>query len=96
MIYNEHIRQGDIVSKYDRIKRKVNQGSGNLTFDEIVALLEHLGYEKDNKGRTSGSRIRFYREGAQTIIMHKPHPRKTLLDYQVKQIRTTLKEAGLL
>ena len=84
------------MSKYDTIKRKLKQGSGNLTFDELVTLLQHLGYQKDNKGRTSGSRIRFYKDGGHAIIMHKPHPRKTLLGYQVKQIRLTLKEDGLL
>lgn len=84
------------MSKYDTIKRKLKQGSGNLTFDELTTLLQHFGYQKDNKGRTSGSRIKFYKKDGHVIIMHKPHPRKTLLEYQVKQIRSILKEDGLL
>lgn len=76
--------------------RKLKENSGNLTFDELASLLIHLGYVQENKGRTSGSRIKFYKQGAQAIIMHKPHPRKTLLAYQIKQIRTILEEEKLL
>lgn len=75
------------MSKYDRIKRKIIEGSGNLTFEEITSLLNHFGYEQDEKGRTSGSRIRFYHDERNAIILHKPHPRKTMLSYQIKQIK---------
>lgn len=80
------------VSKIDKIIKKLKNNSGNLTFEEVVSLLTYLGYNIDNKGRTSGSRIRFYKKGANAIIMHKPHPRKTLLSYQTKQILQKLKE----
>lgn len=38
----------------------------------------------------------FYKDDGHAIIMHKPHPRKNLLEYQVKQIHSILKEDGLL
>lgn len=84
------------MSKIQKIIRKLNQGSGNLTFAEIVSLLEYLGYQQDNKGKTSGSRVRFYQVDRPAIIFHKPHPRKTLLEYQIKQIKKALKKEGLL
>lgn len=87
-------QEGGQVSKYDRIIRKLNNESGNLTFNELNSLLAHLGYEPDNKGRTSGSRIQFYKSNSQSITLHKPHPRKTLLNYQIKQITATLKKNG--
>lgn len=80
------------MSKVDKIIEKLQNNSGNLTFDELMSLLTHLGYEVDNKGKTSGSRVRFYKQGAKAIIMHKPHPRKALLSYQTKQVLRTLKE----
>lgn len=86
----------NILSKYERIKRKLLQGSGNLTFAEIETLLKHLGFQRDNKGKVSGSRIQFYKKGARAIVLHRPHPRNTLLDYQIKQIRNVLKENHLL
>ena len=30
------------------------------------------------------------------ILLHKPHPRKELLEYQVKQLIETLEQEGLL
>lgn len=80
------------MSRIDKIIKKLKGNSGNLTFEELTSLLKYLGYAVDNKGRTSGSRVRFYKQGADAIIMHKPHPRKTLLSYQTKQILQKLKE----
>jgi hypothetical protein len=34
--------------------------------------------------------------GNKTIMLHKPHPRKELLEYQVKELIRTLDEEGLL
>lgn len=38
----------------------------------------------------------FVSEGKHAILMHKPHPRKELLDYQVKYLRETLEQEELL
>lgn len=44
-------------------------------FRDFVRIMEHLGYELDQKGPTSGSRVRFYRErDGRMLIMHAPHP----------------------
>lgn len=34
----------------------------DFTYAELVSLLIQLGFEEDNKGKTSGSRLRFYRQ----------------------------------
>lgn len=60
------------------------------------SLLRYFGYERSNKGRTSGSRIVFVSEQYPPILMHKPHPRKELLEYQVKQLIQILEQEGLL
>ena len=57
----------------------------DFSFEEMQSLLEILGFELSNKGKTSGSRVKFY-NGKTIIILHKPHPRKELLEYQIKQI----------
>jgi hypothetical protein len=51
----------------------------------MQTLLIYLGFELSNKGRTSGSRVKFIK-GDVAIILHKPHPRKELLEYQIKQV----------
>ena len=60
-----------------------------------------IGYRADdkrnNKGKTSGSRIMFLSDKYKTkILLHKPHPRKELLEYQIKQLIEQLKQEGLL
>ena len=67
----------------------------DFTFEEMETLLTALGFEKSNKGKTSGSRVKFMKDDI-PIILHKPHPRKELLEYQIKQILETLEEEGLI
>jgi len=68
----------------------------DFTFDEAVTLLRYLEYNMTNKGKTSGSRVRFDRENYKPIFMHKPHPRNTLIDYQVNELIRTLRERDLI
>ncbi len=67
----------------------------DFTFDEMQSLLEILGFELSNKGKTSGSREKFY-NGKTIIILHKPHPQNELLKCQIKQIIKKLKENDLI
>lgn len=47
----------------------------DFTFDELSRLLRGFGYEVSNKGKTSGSRVRFMNVESKSIIdLHKPHP----------------------
>ena len=62
----------------------------SITFTEVESLLEWLGYKKLNKGKTSGSRVKFIKEN-KPIYLHKPHPQKNLLKYQVKEIKNNLR-----
>ncbi|MDR0681557.1 MAG: type II toxin-antitoxin system HicA family toxin [Dysgonamonadaceae bacterium] len=46
----------------------------DFTFDELKKMLKSLGFELSNKGKTSGSRVRFQNRESKLIIdMHKPH-----------------------
>ena len=67
----------------------------DFTFDEMQSALESLGFTMSNKGKTSGSRVKFYRENI-PIIMHRPHQRKELQEYQIKQILEVLEKESLL
>lgn len=67
----------------------------DFTFDEMKNILELLGFEMSNKGKTSGSRVKFLK-GNIAVILHKPHPRKELLEYQIKQILEILEREELL
>lgn len=68
----------------------------DFTFDEVESLLGYLDYRRSDKGRTSGSRVMFVHDKYPPIMMHKPHPRKELLHYQVKQLLEMLQQEGLI
>ena len=68
----------------------------DFTFEDAEALLRYFDYRRSNKGRTSGSRVMFLSGTHPPIMLHKPHPRKELLEYQVKQLIQILEQEGLL
>ena len=57
-------------------------------------LLSIFGYEKSNKGKTSGSRVIYRNENKRPIMLHKPHPGNIIKGYAMKQVLDELKEAG--
>jgi hypothetical protein len=69
----------------------------DFTFDEAESLLGYLTFHRSNKGKTSGSRVVFVSDKYRLKIwMHKPHPRKELLEYQVRQLIELLEQEGLI
>lgn len=83
------------MSRKEKLIQKLNSNPRDFTFEEMQTLLELLGFKMSNKGKTSGSRVKFMR-GNIAVILHKPHPRKELLEYQVKSILAVLKGENLL
>ena len=80
----------------EKLILKLRSKPKDFTFQEAETLLGYLSYQRFNKGKTSGSRIIFYSEGHAPILLHRPHPRKELLEYQVKQLLEVLEREGLL
>ena len=66
----------------------------DLTWDELVAILEHYGYSPLKSGRTGGSRRKFINTEKHVISLHKPHPGNIVKTYVIAQIITVLKEKG--
>ena len=80
--------------KEKRLARLLSKPS-DYTFDELNTLLTGLRFELDNKGSTSGSRVRFCRPEDQAVIdLHKPHNPNYLKRYLIDKIIDTLKEHG--
>ena len=83
------------MGKLEKLIERLKSCPKDFTFEEMQSLLLALGFELSNKGKTSGSRVKFFKDGV-CIILHKPHPRKELLTYQIKQVIETLSEEGLI
>ena len=84
------------MSQKEKLIRRLKSRPKDFTFNEVETLLEYLSYKRTDKGRTGGSRVAFVSDGRTPILLHRPHPRKELLEYQVKQLIDTLEQEGLL
>ncbi len=80
----------------EKLIKRLKSSPRDFTFEEAERLLGYFEYQRTDKGKTSGSRIMFTATNRAPILMHKPHPRKELLEYQVKQLLEVLSEEGLL
>ena len=67
----------------------------DFTFRELEKLLSDFGFQLKNKGKTSGSAVRFINNRTSHIIrLHKPHPSPVLKEYLIKFIINELKHGG--
>ena len=84
------------MSKNDKIVERFITLPKDFTFDEIEKILTNFGYEKSNKGKTSGSRVMFKKDGSAPVLLHKPHPGNIVKYYALKQVYDILKNEGLI
>lgn len=80
----------------EKLLKKLLTKPKDFTFAEAETLLGYLDYRRSNKGRTSGLRVIFVSDEHPLILLHKPHPRKELLLYQIKELIAVLKQEGLI
>lgn len=79
----------------DKAKDRLRTVPKDFTYSEARYILAALGFEERNKGKTSGSRVKFYRESDKLMInLHKPHPNDEMKDYAVRQLVDFLIEIG--
>lgn len=80
----------------EKLTNRLKSNPKDFTFDEAETLLGYFSYSRSNKGKTSGSRVIFVSPQYAPVMLHKPHPRKELLSYQVKQLVNILEQEGLI
>lgn len=81
------------MSKLDKARKRLALRPKDYTYTEARYLLLQLGFEEFNKGKTSGSRVKFYRKRDQRIILlHKPHPGDEMSAGAVRDLAARLEE----
>ena len=80
----------------EKLIAKLRSHPKDFTFEEAERLLGYMDYQRFDKGKTSGSRVAFVSGGHAPILLHRPHPRKELPEYQVKQLVHVLEQEGLI
>lgn len=79
----------------EKAKARILSKPKDYTYTEAKFLLGQIGFEEFNKGKTSGSRVRFYRERDQkAILLHKPHPEDVMDRGAVNGLVNYLKDLG--
>lgn len=75
------------MNKREKLIKRFRTQPKDFTFEEVVTLFLGCGFTLENKGSTSGSRVRFYNEkDKKAYIMHKPHPSNIIKGYMMRDI----------
>jgi hypothetical protein len=83
----------DILTKAEKLLKRLFSLPADFTYREAKALLEARGFIEQQKGRTSGSRVSFYRAGdKRAVLLHKPHPGQIMRMGAVKQLADFMKD----
>ena len=83
------------MSKMDKAKERLRSRLKDYTYSEAKFLLSQMGFEEYNKGKTSGSRVKFFRSSDQRIILlHKPHPGDVMSVGAIRDLADRLEEMG--
>ena len=80
------------MSKIEKQLNRLKSMPKDFTYNELKAILNYFGFQEHNKGKTSGSRVKFVDNQNRIIELHKPHPRNILKEYQIKLIIDKLNE----
>ncbi len=84
------------MSKLEKEIERLKSKPKDYTYEEAKSLLNKIGYIENNKGKTSGSRVRFRNKENVKIDLHKPHPKNILKPYQINDLIQILKEGGII
>ena len=84
------------MARKEKLIRRFRSRPKDFTWDELVRLLESVGFSEVPGGRTSGSRRRFVHPIAPAISVHKPHPDNIVKMYVIDGISRLLTEEGLI
>jgi len=84
------------VSRRDKLIARLEGRPKDFSWEELLRLLEGLGYREAKAGKTGGSRRRFVHPTAPAIALHKPHPGNIVKMYVIDDVLRVLKEEGLI
>jgi HicA toxin of bacterial toxin-antitoxin, len=82
------------MSKNEKLLDRLLLTPKDLTWDELVRLLNYLGYCELKKGKTGGSRRKFADGKKNVIILHEPHPGKIVKQYAIRLVIEHLYKKG--
>ena len=83
------------MTRFDKAKERLKSIPKDYTYSEAKYLLLKLGFQEYNKGKTSGSRVKFFRPSdGEAILLHKPHPSDIMIHKSVYGLARFLQRIG--
>ncbi|MBR4740519.1 MAG: type II toxin-antitoxin system HicA family toxin [Bacteroidales bacterium] len=83
------------MSTKEKLIERFKSLPSDFTFDELIRLFNTFGFTVNNKGATSGSRVRL-EKGTDFFNLHKPHPGNVVKQSALKSVYRYLKSLELL
>lgn len=91
--YSCRMRGG--MTRTDKLIAQLLSCPSTYRHTDFLKVMASYGFEMDNKGKTSGSRIRFYRPSdGRMFVMHAPHPSDELTAGTIRNIVRFLQDVG--
>ena len=86
-----------LIRRIDKLIQRLLSRPRDFSYDELLKVLNHFGYQEIKKGKTAGSRKAFISDVTKHVIrLHKPHPSNILKIYVIDYVIGELKDQGLL
>ena len=84
------------MSKVEKEIKRLKSKPKDYNYEELKSLLNKLGFLEYNKGKTSGSSVKFIDNYDRKIELHKPHPSNIIKGYKMIDIIEKLEEWRLI
>lgn len=84
------------MGRKEKLLKRLQQRPKDFTWDDLITLLEALGYVPKKTGKTGGSRRRFVHATAPPITLHRPHPGRIVKMYVIDDMLEFLKKEGMI
>lgn len=83
------------MSQFEKARERLLMCPKDYTYSDAKYLLSQLGFEEFTKGKTSGSRVKFYRASdKRTYLLHKPHPGNVMSPGAIRDLADFLRNMG--
>ena len=83
------------MSAKDKLTKRFKKQPKDFTWEELVRLFSIFGFTMDNRGKTSGSRVRFKNDNY-VFYAHKPHPSNVIKESALNWALDYLKNNGFI
>ena len=75
------------MSRIEKDIERLKSKPKDFTYEELKRILNHFGFIKDNKGKTSGSRVVFINKYTnEKIDLNKPNNGNNFKTYKIKYV----------